>query len=178
MLHLQHILHVPELTKNLLSISKLTKDNHVFVEFHCDKYLGKDKVTKKILLEGKVENGLYNLKLPTQLNNGQPCHGKSYATKHLCFLSNFKSVQQSSIDVRPVCFNSKLESVQGVWHKRLGHPSHRVLCQALKSYVSNLNISEKSFFCDACELGKSHALPFAPSTSHTTKPLELVHTDL
>jgi hypothetical protein len=32
--HLSSLLHVPEITKNLLSVNKFTKDNNVFIEFH------------------------------------------------------------------------------------------------------------------------------------------------
>lgn len=34
LLSLQHLLHVPPITKNLLSVSKFAFDNHVFFEFH------------------------------------------------------------------------------------------------------------------------------------------------
>lgn len=34
-LKINEILHVPRITKNLLSISKLTKDNDVYCEFHA-----------------------------------------------------------------------------------------------------------------------------------------------
>jgi hypothetical protein len=33
-LHLKKILHVPSASKNLLSVHKLTLDNHVFIEYH------------------------------------------------------------------------------------------------------------------------------------------------
>lgn len=32
--HLKNILHVPQATKNLCSVNRLAKDNHVFLEFH------------------------------------------------------------------------------------------------------------------------------------------------
>lgn len=34
------------------------------------------------------------------------------------------------------------------------------------------------FFCDVCQLGKSHRLPFSNSMSKTKQPLELIHCDL
>ena len=40
-LHLNNFLHVPSITKNLLSASQFAKDNSVFVEFHSDKCLAK-----------------------------------------------------------------------------------------------------------------------------------------
>ncbi|KAK9135560.1 hypothetical protein Syun_014890 [Stephania yunnanensis] len=42
---------VPSVTKNLLSISKLTNDNHIFVEFHPNHCFIKDRHTKTILLK-------------------------------------------------------------------------------------------------------------------------------
>lgn len=67
---------------------------------------------------------------------------------------------------------------KSVWHKRLGHPSDRVLDQVIKQcnfpYKSNKLLS----FCDACQFGKSHVLPYSNSVSHASRPFELVHTDL
>jgi hypothetical protein len=33
-LHLTNVLHVPSVTRNLLSVRKITRDNNVFAEFH------------------------------------------------------------------------------------------------------------------------------------------------
>ena len=44
-LNLHNILHVPEITKNLLSISRFTCDNDVNVEFTCDACFVKDRTT-------------------------------------------------------------------------------------------------------------------------------------
>jgi hypothetical protein len=32
--------------------------------------------------------------------------------------------------------------------------------------------------CHGCQLGKSHCLPFPPSSKHAEVPLEIVHSDL
>jgi hypothetical protein len=57
-IYLNNILHVPDITKNLLSISQLNHDNVVTVEFtpHC---FVKDQATQQILLRGTLLNGLY-----------------------------------------------------------------------------------------------------------------------
>jgi hypothetical protein len=34
LLHLKNVLHVPQVTHNLMSVKKLTLDNNVFGEFH------------------------------------------------------------------------------------------------------------------------------------------------
>ena len=60
-LHLKNILHVPQITKNLLSISKFTFDNKATAEFYADKCVIKDIKTRKILLQGVLRDGLYCL---------------------------------------------------------------------------------------------------------------------
>jgi hypothetical protein len=50
--------------KNLVSVHRLASDNNVFLEFHPDFFLIKDRDTKSTLLEGPCRRGLYPL-LPT-----------------------------------------------------------------------------------------------------------------
>ena len=60
-----NILHVPNITKNLLSISQFTHDNNVVIEFDSNCGLVKDKPLKITLLEGTLKEGLYQLDLRT-----------------------------------------------------------------------------------------------------------------
>lgn len=56
-LSLPSVFIVPNLTKNLLSVSKLTRDNDVFMEFwptHCS-------IKGQTLLQGDISHGLYRL---------------------------------------------------------------------------------------------------------------------
>jgi hypothetical protein len=48
-LKLNHILHVPQLSKNLASIHKITSDNNVFFELHPDFFFIKDGESRKTL---------------------------------------------------------------------------------------------------------------------------------
>lgn len=64
---LKDLLHVPSITKNLLCVSKFALDNNVFFEFHSHSCFVKDQISKKVLLEGKLRNGLYIFDT-TQLN--------------------------------------------------------------------------------------------------------------
>jgi hypothetical protein len=61
-LALNNILHVPKISKHLLSVHKLSRDNNVFFKFHPWYFLVKDRQTRHLLLEGKCEAGLYPLK--------------------------------------------------------------------------------------------------------------------
>jgi hypothetical protein len=63
-LTLTNVLHVPEITKNLLSVSQLTLDNGTLIEFSSNSYFIKDKQTNQILLHGILNNDLYNILSP------------------------------------------------------------------------------------------------------------------
>ena len=62
-----NVLHVPTITKNLLSVSSLTSDNPVFVEFHARHCYVKDLATRKVLLHRKASDGIYQIKLPNPI---------------------------------------------------------------------------------------------------------------
>ena len=64
-LHLRNVLLVPSIKKKLISISKFTVDNNVLVQFDAFHYYVKDKVTKKVLVQGHLCNGLYQLDVPS-----------------------------------------------------------------------------------------------------------------
>jgi histone deacetylase 1/2 len=59
---LKNILHVPQASKNLASFHRIAKDNNAFLEFHPNHFLIKEQATKRTLLRGKFEGGLYPMK--------------------------------------------------------------------------------------------------------------------
>lgn len=61
LLKLNNMLFVPEITKNLVSVSKLAKDNNIFVDFHDSYCLVKDKGTGRVLMKRVLNDGLYQL---------------------------------------------------------------------------------------------------------------------
>lgn len=58
---LNNILHVPCITKNLISISQFLKDNSAIIEFNASCCLVKDLTNRNILLKGQLKDGLYHL---------------------------------------------------------------------------------------------------------------------
>lgn len=56
---LDKVLHAPQITKNLVSISQLTSFDNIEVIFNSNICIVKDKVTGKVLLLGKLKDGLY-----------------------------------------------------------------------------------------------------------------------
>jgi hypothetical protein len=68
-LHLNHVLHVPNTHKQLISIHRFNLDNNTFIELHPFFFLIEDQVTRKVLLRGPCRGGRYplpQLSSPTQ----------------------------------------------------------------------------------------------------------------
>ncbi|KAH6823664.1 hypothetical protein C2S53_004231 [Perilla frutescens var. hirtella] len=65
--HLKNLLHVPSITKNLISVSQFAKDNNVYFEFHPLFCFVKDRHTWAILLRRDVKDGLYRFTLQHSL---------------------------------------------------------------------------------------------------------------
>jgi histone deacetylase 1/2 len=70
------------------------------------------------------------------------------------------------------------KSSSSLWHRRLGHPSSVVVHQVLRDNSIPFSESNKESVCDACQMAKSHQLPYPKSTSVSTSPLELVFSDV
>ncbi|XP_074271134.1 uncharacterized protein LOC141595061 [Silene latifolia] len=62
-----------------------------------------------------------------------------------------------------------------LWHKRLGHPSHKVV-KTIPSF--NSLISNKDTICDACHLAKQHRDSFDLNYKRASDFFELIHCDL
>lgn len=68
-----------------------------------------------------------------------------------------------------------------VWHERLGHANCRTVRDLIKKgLVSGVKLSDKDeFFCDSCQIGKSHRLAFRKCREReSTVPGEVIHTDV
>ncbi|KAL4580085.1 hypothetical protein LXL04_016262 [Taraxacum kok-saghyz] len=96
-LKLPSVLVVPQITKNLLSISRLTSDNDIYLNFrrtHCDV----KNLQGRTLLRGDVKIGLYCIPSNKSPNNRNP----------------------------PMALTGTRTSVHG-WHMRLAHPHEPIL---------------------------------------------------
>lgn len=64
------------------------------------------------------------------------------------------------------------------WHEMLSHQN----VQYVRSYLKYMQIpftdTKNKFFCEACIYGKQHREPFTSSTTKTTKPGQLIHSDV
>lgn len=104
-LHLNDILHCPNVSTNLLSIQKLCQDNNCYFKLTDSYFLVKDNLTGAILLQGPSEGSLY------------PVH-----------LNKFVTNKRASIALNVIKASTDL------WHKRLGHPNSQILHRVLKDY--------------------------------------------
>jgi hypothetical protein len=69
---LNNVLHIPQATRNLAFVHRLTADNVVFLELHPSFYLIKDQQTRRTLLHDRCEVGLYPI--PTTVSpSGKAC---------------------------------------------------------------------------------------------------------
>jgi len=120
-IHLRNVLHVPAASKNLVSINRLTRDNNAFVEFHPDYFSIKEAATKKTILRGKAEGGLYPIKsLPSRTSSNKQVLGVTKPTT-------------------------------STWHSGLGHPSTSVISQIVSRHkLSLIHDVNNKHVCDAC----------------------------
>ena len=151
---LKKVFHVPFISANLISVAKFCSDNNALIEFHSNGFFVKDLHTKRVLAQGKLENGLY--KFPVISNKKTAYVG----------ITNDSTFQCSNI-----------ENKRELWHHRLGHAATDIVTRIMH----NCNVScgkYKATVCSSCQLAKSHRLPTHLSSFHASKPLELVYTDI
>jgi hypothetical protein len=148
-LKLSNILHVPHSSKSLASVHRIASDNNVFFELHPNVFFIKDQESRRILLQGRSEGGLYPL----------PCNTS--------FVTHVKQVFSSN------------KTPQSRWHSRLGHPSSSIVRFVLsKNSLPFINDVPLDHVCDACQQVKSHQLPYPKSFSTSKAPLELIFSDV
>lgn len=74
-LHLPNVLHIPNMSHNMLFVQKLCAKNEKFIKFHANKFLVKDAISKKVVIQGKASNGLYSLGSTTTIGSTKlVCH--------------------------------------------------------------------------------------------------------
>jgi len=154
LLTLQDVLHVPNLSYNLLSVSKLIRDKRCqthFFDTHC---LFQDSISGKTIGSAKQNGGLYYLEY--ELETGHQL-GQVSSFSESFFVSNNKD------DVM-------------LWHLRLGHPSFKYLKTVFPKLFADKDFS--SFQCEICELAKHHRNSFPAQTYKPSKPFSIIHSDV
>lgn len=88
---------------------------------------------------------------------------------------DINKVNQSTLFLANIYVNSVVS--KNTWHRRLGHPSSRIFYLITRRCNMTFK-NEKLQFCQSCQMGKSHSLPFSLFESRATKPFDLIHTDV
>lgn len=148
---LRDVLYVPQLTVNLVSIGCITENGYMVV-FSKDsaKIMQKDDT----VMEGsRIGKTLYRLDISA------------------------KTPPITSL------IASSSSATLNVWHERLSHVSHDIVKKmATSNHVIGMDVEpvkeDRNQYCNGCNLGKMHKLPFSTSTRTTTRVGELIHTDL
>jgi hypothetical protein len=141
-LHLKNIFHVPSATINHVFIHKLAIDTDAFIEFHHCYFFIKERATKKILLKGRCEGGLYPI-----VSSSSPV-----TPKKVCFVTKPTFPQWHSR-----LFHPSSSVFQQVLNK---------FCLPYSKFSSVETI------CDSYQKAKSHQLACPISTSVSTVPLQ------
>ena len=124
-LFINNLLHVPQISRNLLSVSQFAKDNGVIFEFHPTFCFVREQGTKEIILKGILDHGLYHFFLHKPTSTAKTSRPNDPFSFHKSKCS-VPATSSKSLDV-PVCSASTLPSSNSIvvsldlWHKRLGH---------------------------------------------------------
>jgi GAG-pre-integrase domain len=145
---LNNILHVPSFCTNIISISKLLQDNPFL---HID-----------------FNSSLCSFKDPTLTSIHHLSSKQGLYYLNLIPSSTTTSSPKAYLGIR---------STTNIWRARLGHPSSSTTIRVINSN-SLPCIREIFLFCNDCIKAKAHVLPFSYSSSITSSPLELIHSDV
>ena len=145
---LNNVLHVPDISHNLLFIHKFTNDIRTLMEFHPSLFCVKDLASRRLLLHSPSKHGLY----PFPSSSTQ----RSFIPRAL-------------IGERTSFLNC---------HSRLGYPAFRIVSTIISKFGLPIVGNKTESTCSACLSAKSKQLPFYSSQSQIKAPLELIFSDL
>jgi transposase InsO family protein len=140
---------------NLLSVGQIA-DHNCFVGFDDSSCFVQDRRSGAVIGTGRRRRGAPSLYL--------------LDTLHL---------PSSTVAPLPVSFAASVSTASfAQWHHRLGHLCGSRLSTLVKSGCLGHTSVESSFHCKGCKLGKQIQLPYPSSVSHSSRPFDLVHSDV
>ncbi|GKA83614.1 putative RNA-directed DNA polymerase [Tanacetum coccineum] len=143
---LKNILHVPEISHNILSVQKFCHDNDVFFEFHNSYFVVKDESTHTTLLTGPSKHGLYTITLPQ--------------------LKSINKVSFSAVRASPTIWHRRLgHPHQSLLRSMLSNFSLHVTNKSLSSFCNSCPLG-KSSKLPLLESGFRKSPYVIPTTDH------------
>ena len=176
--------------KNFINVSQFAKDNGVYFEFHsfsCFVWMWSlEPLYSKGLLMMNFINFIFQGShlVQTSLSPVQlvivtlPLHLLHQSILQLLVSWVYTANLYSSSNSNLVHCNQSSMSSLDLWHQRLGHPANKIVKLVLNQYKEKFSRNKHFSFCPACQLGKSHKLPFPISNSAYCTPLQIVHLDV
>uniref|UniRef100_A0A803QCM5 Reverse transcriptase Ty1/copia-type domain-containing protein n=1 Tax=Cannabis sativa TaxID=3483 RepID=A0A803QCM5_CANSA len=128
-----------------------------------------DLETKKVLLQGKFKDGLYQFADPKE---GRCDHSTKSVNSSFVFTGLVSKSKSQHVA------EQSFSSIKDKLHRRLGHPSNRVLSQVLSLADVKPTTNCNKNFCEACQFGKSHALPLTTNSERAKNMLDLIHSNV
>ena len=185
---LRNVLHVPELSYNLLSVSKAT-DAGKLVFFDKDGCEIKSAKTNTILVQGTKRRGLYYVNTPEEdIHESANC---SETLENVSKKTQDKEInetqERASNEAQDKASNepSVRISNEQLWHSRYGHLGNQSLLRLAKDEMVSGFDYKKTFckdqvsFCEPCADGKQQHTKFPKDGSTRAKNvMDLVHTDV
>ncbi|CAJ2635918.1 unnamed protein product [Trifolium pratense] len=154
-LTLKDVLHVPNLSCSLMSVSKLAQDRNCQTNFFRTHCVFQDLNSGKMIGSAKESGGLYYFDIEPE--------------------SQLPSKPISSCFESFLVLNNNNDDVM-LWHSRLGHPSFPYLKHLFPELFRNKDLS--LFKCEACEFAKHHRSHFPLQPYKPSKPFSVIHSDV
>ena len=159
---LDGILRVPDLASNLLSVHKLYLQNNAFCYFDAYRFSIQDLPIGKILYERLSKDGVY----PIPASSFWDSASSSSPLHQIESVSAFTSVKSTQISLL---------------HKRLGHPSAKLLHSTIQSVNHDFSLNRVDECCSSCKFcisAKMHKFPLNKHDIQSTSMLQIVHSDV
>ncbi|KAM1349257.1 hypothetical protein ACFX2F_003353 [Malus domestica] len=90
----------------------------------------------------------------------------------------FQTLNSALVNASHLAFAASANASRDFLNQRLGHPSPKIINKLTSESCISVSGNNHPTFCNGCALSKSSKLPFVSVLSRTSKPLELLHTDV
>jgi hypothetical protein len=181
-LTLKDVLHVPNLSCNLMSVSKLAQEKNCQTNFFRTHCVFQDLNSGKMIGSAKESGGLYYFDIGSKSQSPSKPINMIGSAKESGGLYYFDIGSESQSPSKPISINFEsffaLNNDDNVmlWHLRLGHPSFRYLKYLFPKLFHNKDLY--LFNCEACEFAKHHRSSFQIQPYKPSKPFSVIHSDV